>query len=182
MQNVYQSPIVIIGTIVLAAITLVVLFIFQRRHAGNKYKPSKKELDRILNEQKSRAAAPAENPEIVAQSPTGQVNARVYDAATRSFGFRWINRLPDKDYGRQWDFGNIHGFSVFKDLYGQITPVVPSIDLHHSPAELYEAINTEEDIATTIAPQKADNSKIKIGLLVFAAVVALFLMFLAARG
>lgn len=179
MEAIYNSPITTIATISVAAgvfITFLVLYFLRRNKANGVRKTNK-------GKEAGWENMPADlPPEIAEFSPTGQVNALVMDDKTRSFGLRWLNMRPDVDYGRLWLYGNHNVFWLEKTRDGKVLPVVPVEDMDHSPGELYEALQTRDDIDETLAPQKSENSKIKVGLLVAAACVALFLMFLAAKG
>jgi hypothetical protein len=179
MEAIYNSPITTIATISVSAgvfITFLVIYFLRRNKAHGVRKTNKGKEAGIIE---ALADLP---PEIAKYSPTGQVNALVMDDKTRSFGLRWLNMRPGADYGRLWLYGNHNVFWLQKKRDGTILPVVPEEDMDHSPGELYEALQTRDDIDETIAPQKGSDSKIKIGLLVAAACVALFLMFLAAKG
>jgi hypothetical protein len=65
---------------------------------------------------------------------------------------------------------------------GQFTTVIPPVDMDNSPSRLYKALNTKEYVAETIAPRREGDKKAKMTLLIITAIVAMFLMYLAAKG
>jgi len=112
-------------------------------------------------------------------SKTGVINARIYDPAKRSRAYRHVELIPGKNYGRQWLCGTYRVFAL-KVGTGGLEPVVPPSDMGHPTSELYEALQTKDDVAEVLGNKNNESKNIKIGLLVLAAIVALFLMFMKA--
>ena len=54
-----------------------------------------------------------------------------------------------------------------------------SATMDHPTSEVYEAIQTKDDVKEVFGDHDESDNKLKIGMLVLAACVALFLMFMA---
>ena len=89
---------------------------------------------------------------------------------------------PGKDYGRQCRYGTNLVFCLEIGSDNELRPVVPPVVLNHPPSELYEALQTEDDVLTVLGPQTKPGDKIRLGWLIAAARVALFLMYLSASA
>jgi len=128
---------------------------------------------KIQNEEKLK---PPEPMEVI--SKKGVINARIYDVQHRARYLRHIDLIPGKDYGRQWLCGKDYVFALQKD--GDVlTPREAPRSMEHPPSELYEALQTKDDVAEVLGNRSDDDNKMKWGLLVFGACVALFIAFMA---
>jgi len=121
---------------------------------------------------------PPEPTEVI--SKTGTMNARIYDIKHLKRCFRHVELLPDKDYGRYWDDGQKKFFKLVITPTG-LQPLQEYFDysMKHSHPELIMAISTYEYMKGGFGKHDESGDKIKLGLLVFAACVALFIMFMA---
>jgi hypothetical protein len=113
-------------------------------------------------------------------STDGKINALVVDVKKKLFRPMHVELFPDKDYGRQWEY------LQYNDLYylvrhadGTVEPINPPQILADSPSELYEAIQTSEDMQEVFGFQEAGSNKDKLFLIVIISGVALFIMFMA---
>jgi hypothetical protein len=127
------------------------------------------------------AAYLGEQPKVQIEKITkeGVINARIYDVAHRTRSLRHVELLKDKDYGRQWLCGPNLVFALQKNIDGTLTVIRPPKSMEHPPSELYEALQTKDDVAEVLGNRSEEGDKIKLGLLVMAACVALFIMFMA---
>jgi len=108
----------------------------------------------------------------------GVINARIYDTEHRARYLRHVELIKGKDYGRQWLCGKDSVFALQKNG-NKLTPIIPPKSMEHPPSELYEALQTKDDVAEVMGNRDESGDKIKLGLLVLAACVALFIMFMA---
>ena len=119
-------------------------------------------------------------PELVESwSKEGEVNAEIVNPVSRTIGFYHVNLLPNKDYGRQWliQAKNIYSLRIVID--GKLEKMPHNTSMTHPTSEVYEALQTKEDIKEVFGNHDEGENKLKIGMLVLAACVALFLMFMA---
>lgn len=174
-QTMYSNPVYIIGTAVVVALALLTFYIIRTR--GSR-KAKKVKVD--SEPDKEAEAAPGEM--ISPESEEGEVNALVHDVRNRAFGLRYVRLQVGKAYGRQWHYLNHLVYWLCLGMNGVLTPIVPPDTLDHSPTELYEALETKDDTYTVLGPQNKALDKIRLGLIVLAACVALFLMYLANKG
>lgn len=112
----------------------------------------------------------------------GHPNVLLLDVRRRRRCLRYMEGIKaGKDYGRQWLFGTNLVFLLCLTADNTLYPVVPPVEMKHTPAELYEALQTKEDVEEVLGPEKEEHNGVKYGLLVAAACVALFLMFAYTR-
>jgi len=128
---------------------------------------------KIQNEEKLK---PPEPMEVI--SKKGVINARIYDTEHRARYLCHVELIKGKDYGRQWLCGKDSVFALQKKG-DKLTPIIPPKSMEHPPSELYEALQTKDDVAEVMGNRDESGDKIKLGLLVLAACVALFIMFMA---
>jgi len=164
----------LVPVMLLAGLAVVLYVVKTRRNAAGGVR-GKVSDDTAATEEE---AASAEG-EVVLPVGSGHVNALVMDTTQRSFGRRTVILQPGKNYGRQWRYGTDLVYWLYVAKEG-LKPVVPPEDLTHPPSELYEALQTKADVETVFGPRAKPADKVRIGLLVAAACVALFLMYLSA--
>lgn len=126
-----------------------------------------------------RDKEPEEKEQIIKERP---YNALIYDDVHRLRYKAQITRLAGKDYGRQWRYGSDPLFSLELTPNGQLVPTPFPATLEHSPTELYESIQTRDDMQEVFGSQEHPGDKVKMWLLIILAVVVVFLMYLKARG
>ena len=107
----------------------------------------------------------------------GVINARIYDVQHRTRYLRHVKLIKDKDYGRQWLCGKDYVFALQKNG-DKLTPIIPPKSMEHPPSELYEALQTKDDVAEVMGNRDESGDKIKLGLLILLAGVVVFLMFI----
>jgi hypothetical protein len=119
-------------------------------------------------------------PKVLTEKITekGIINARIYDMQHRTRYLRHVELIPGKEYGRQFLCGKDYVFALKKDG-DKLTPVEPPKSMEHPPSELYEALQTKDDVKEVMGNRDESGDKLKLGLLVLAACVALFIMFMA---
>ena len=119
-------------------------------------------------------------PELVESwSKDGEVNAEIVNPVSRTIGFYHVNLLPNKDYGRQWLIQAKNIYSLRIGIDGKLEKMPHNTSMTHPTSEVYEALQTKEDIKEVFGNHDEGENKLKIGMLVLAACVALFLMFMA---
>ena len=119
-------------------------------------------------------------PELVESwSKGGEVNAEIVNPVSRTIGFYHVNLLPNKDYGRQWLIQSKNIYSLRIGADGKLEKMPHNTSMTHPTSEVYEALQTKEDIKEVFGNHDEGENKLKIGMLVLAACVALFLMFMA---
>jgi len=112
-------------------------------------------------------------------SKIGDINAEIVNPAHRTIGFYHVDMLPGKDYGRQWLIQAKSVFSLRIGKDGSLEPMDHNTLMDHPTSEAYEAIQTKDDMVEVFGNHDEGDNKLKIGMLVLAACVALFLMFMA---
>lgn len=111
---------------------------------------------------------------------SGKSNALMVNVKMRKMVMVNVQLKPEKNYGRQWDYAPYTGIYFLKrNLDGSIEPTVPSEVIADSPTELYEAIQTFDDVREVFGWQEEGTDKFKLGMLILASVIALFIMFMA---
>ena len=119
-------------------------------------------------------------PELVESwSKEGEVNAEIVNPVSRTIGFYHVNLLSNKDYGRQWLIQAKNIYSLRIGIDGKLEKMPHNTSMTHPTSEVYEALQTKEDIKEVFGNHDEGENKLKIGMLVLAACVALFLMFMA---
>lgn len=110
----------------------------------------------------------------------GSPNVMILDMKRRRRYLRFMEKIQtSKDYGRQWLYGTNWVFLLCLNAENVLAPVMPPVDMNHSPEELYEALDTRDDTLEVLGPQKEENNTVKIGWIILIAGCALFLMFAA---
>jgi hypothetical protein len=176
MGKYFTSPflIVIVGVIGIA-VFFIVRFIMKLRKRSRKQKADR-------TNDISVVPSDVQEEKITKE---GIINARIYDAQHRSRSLRHVELIKGKDYGRQFLCGTNLVFALKKDddyiknKCDFLMPITPPKSMEHPPSELYEALQTKEDVAEVLGNRDESGDKIKLGLLVLAACVALFIMFMA---
>lgn len=176
MQEFYSNPAMIMIPVSLAFLVILAVWLV------GKNKRPQVQGKAIVEAVQGSTAPDTLVEEVLLKSETGLVNALVEDVKARSTGKRWVKMQPGKDYGRQWQYDGALFFWLVREINGVLYPVLPQEDFNHSTAELYEALQTRDDMYEVLGPQSHDSDKIRLGLLVAACIVALFLMYLAMKG
>ena len=131
-----------------------------------------------VQEAKAQSSEKIELPEVISRD--GVINAVVVDGKTRKFGARHVELKPNVNYGRQWDYAPHTGiYFLYRDRDGKITPVTPWEVISDSPSELYEAVQTTDDMTEVFGWLDEGSDKFKLIYLIIAALVALFIAFMA---
>ena len=146
-----------------------------------------KKLDDLHRQLNPNEPEPSPQPEIVPEQPKpveswsreGDINAEIVNPQERTVGFYHAELIPNKDYGRSWLIGGKNVFSLRINNKNELEKVPHSATMEHPTSEVYEAIQTKEDIKEVFGNHDEGDNKLKIGMLVLAACVALFLMFMA---
>jgi len=166
----------LVPVVLLAAVAIAVYVVKTRRNAAGGVRGKVSDDTAAAKEEPAGAKG-----EVVLPVGSGPINALVMDTTPRSFGRRTVVLQPGKNYGRQWRYGTDLVYWLYVTKEG-LKPVVPPEDLTHPPSELYEALQTKADVETVFGPRAKPVDKVRIGLLVAAACVALFLMYLSASS
>jgi len=168
------NPLYLVPVVLLAAVAIVLYIAKTRRNAAGSVR------GKVSDDTTAATEEPAGTEgEVVLPVGSGRINALVMDTTQRSFGRRTVMMQPGKNYGRQWRYGTDLVYWLYVTKEG-LKSVVPPEDLTHPPSELYEALQTKADVETVFGPRAKPADKVRIGLLVAAACVALFLMYLSA--
>jgi len=168
------NPLYLVPVVLLAGLAIAVYVVKTRRSAAGGAR------GKVSDDTTAAEEGPASaEGEVVLPVGSGHVNALVMDTTQRSFGRRTVTLQSGKNYGRQWRYGTDLVYWLYVTKEG-LKPVVPPEDLTHPPSELYEALQTKADVETVFGPRARPADRIRIGLLVAAACVALFLMYLSA--
>jgi len=126
------------------------------------------------------AEVPPEEPKPVESwSKEGVVNAEIVNPVARTIGFYHVDLVPNKDYGRSWLIGGKNIYSLRINNKNELEKMLHNATMEHPTSEVYEAIQTKDDIKEVFGNHDEGDNKLKIGMLVLAACVALFLMFMA---
>lgn len=128
---------------------------------------------------KGQATAPASTPPArkEAWSKKGSINAEIINPLHRTVGLYHVDLEPNKDYGRQYLINSNHVFSLrINPVTNTLEPAPHSRTMDHPPSEVYESIQTKELVTEVFGDHDEGDNKLKIGMLVLAACVALFLM------
>lgn len=142
----------------------------------------KAEIDRLEKETILEVPPPAQPATQVTGraekwSKEGFINAEIIDPVRRTIGLYHLDLEENKDYGRQYLIGGNWIFSLrINPSTGQLDPAPHSVTMDHPPSEVYECIQTKEMVVEVFGDHDEEQNKLKIGLLVLAACVALFLM------
>jgi len=176
-MEIFNSPILylILGVICAAGIGAY-YYLSKRRKPGtaNKQQPN---IKTAAGKPEDKNPDKSDKPEHEDISTEGNINALVFDPAHRSWGLRCVSLIKGKNYGRQWLYLNYLVFAVCMDAKSVLQPVGVPEDMDHTPSELYEAIQTEDDVEEVFGKKEKQSDKIKIWYLVVVTVVVLFLMF-----
>lgn len=114
-------------------------------------------------------------------STEGELNALVVDHKTRCFGLRKVELQPGKDYGRQRTYFQAKEPVYFLErlLTGEIRAKIPPENIKETPTELYEAIQTAEDVDEVFGwRNQGENFKLLIWVIaaIVAMVISLFVL------
>jgi hypothetical protein len=109
----------------------------------------------------------------------GEINAEIVNPKRRTIGRYCVKLLDSKDYGRQYLIDGQYLYSLRIGADGILQKMPHSVDMKHPTSELYEAIQTKEDMKEVFGNHDEGGDKLKIGLLVLGGCIALFLMFMA---
>ena len=125
--------------------------------------------------EKRQSEAPKENVSV-----DGEINALLVDKKKRMFRPMHVDLLPDKNYGRQWEYNQYPAlYYLARNPDGSIEPLLPAEILSDSPTELYEAVQTTDDMMEVFGWLDTGGNKSRLFLMVVMAVVTLFIMFMA---
>ena len=125
--------------------------------------------------EKRQSEGPKENVSV-----DGEINALLVDKKKRMFRPMHVDLLPDKNYGRQWEYNQYPAlYYLARNPDGSIEPLVPAEILSDSPTELYEAVQTTDDMQEVFGWLDTGSNKSRLFLMVIMAVVTLFIMFMA---
>jgi len=124
-------------------------------------------------------ALPEEPKPVESWSKEGEINAEIVNPILRTIGFYHVELIPNKDYGRSWLIGGKNIYSLRINDKHELEKLTHNTTMQHPTSEVYEAIQTKEDIKEVFGNHEEGDNKLKIGMLVLAACVALFLMFMA---
>jgi len=122
---------------------------------------------------------PEEPKPVESWSKEGVVNAEIVNPVARTIGFYHVDLVPNKDYGRSWLIGGKNIYSLRINNKNELEKMLHNATMEHPTSEVYEAIQTKDDIKEVFGNHDEGDNKLKIGMLVLAACVALFLMFMA---
>jgi hypothetical protein len=122
---------------------------------------------------------PEEAKPVESWSKEGVVNAEIVNPVARTIGFYHVDLVPNKDYGRSWLIGGKNIYSLRINNKNELEKMLHNATMEHPTSEVYEAIQTKDDIKEVFGNHDEGDNKLKIGMLVLAACVALFLMFMA---
>lgn len=174
----FTSPLylVILGVGVIAVILMVRVIMKLRKRPNKK---AKSDLTYDLTTPTGIFFEKVEVEQVEKITKEGVINARIYNTEHRSRSLRHVELIPGEDYGRQWLYGPNLVFALQENKDGTLTVIRPPKSMEHPPSELYEALQTKDDVAEVLGNRSEDSDKIKLGLLVMAACVALFIMFMA---
>jgi hypothetical protein len=106
-------------------------------------------------------------------------NAEIVNPLHRTIGLYHVELIKGKDYGRTYLVGGQNVFSLRMLLDGSLERLPHNTAMDHPPSEVYRAIHTKEKVREVFGDHDEGDNKLKIGLLVLAACVALFIMFMA---
>ena len=102
------------------------------------------------------------------------------DKKKRIFRPMHVYLLPDKNYGRQWEYNQYTArYYLARNRDGSIEPLLPAEILFDSPTELYEAVQTTDDMMEVLGWLDTGGNKSTLFLMVVMAVVTLYIMFMA---
>ena len=149
----------------------------------------KNKKEKIVKEKLAAAEKPATSDTYIAVKETnklqeswtknGEINAEIVNPKKRTIGRYCVKLLEAKDYGRQYLIDGFYLYSLRIGDDGVLQKMPHSIDMKHPTSELYEAIQTKEDMKEVFGNHDDGMDKMKIGLLVLGGCIALFLMFMA---
>jgi len=106
-------------------------------------------------------------------------NAEIVNPLHRTIGLYHVELIKGKDYGRTYLVGGANVFSLRMLADGSLERLPHNTSMDHPPSEVYRAIHTKEKVKEVFGDHDEGDNKLKIGLLVLAACVALFIMFMA---
>lgn len=109
-------------------------------------------------------------------------NALVFDKARRRFGLRRITMIPGKDYGQTYQRFNYMVFLLEKTLHGEYFPLILKETIEHSPGELYEALQTMEDVRILWGSRSSQPVNFKLWMFILAIVVLIAIAFMSTQA
>jgi len=112
-------------------------------------------------------------------SKNGEINAEIVDPRSHTIGKYHVELLAGKDYGRQFYATPNYLYELRITTDGVLEPLPHYLKMDVPPSEIYRAINTKEKVKEVFGNHEEGGDKLKLGLLVFAGCIALFLMFMA---
>jgi hypothetical protein len=122
----------------------------------------------------------ADEKAVETMSLEGPINALVVNVKKKMFRPMHVDLKPDKDYGREWEY------LTYKNLYWlrrnpdrTVEVILPPEVLADSPTELYEAVQTADDMDEVFGWQDTGGNKSRLFLMVIAGLVTIFIMFMA---
>jgi hypothetical protein len=123
--------------------------------------------------------------EVIIEPPeevnlSGAINALLVVDKRRVFRPVHIELKPNKSYGRQWEYAPYNSvYFLERKEDNSIVPIIPPEILSDSPSELYEAVQTFDDVQEVFGWLNTGGDKLRIWMYVLIAGVAIFIMFMA---
>ncbi len=110
-------------------------------------------------------------------SKKGEINAEIINPVHRTIGLYHVELAPNKDYGRQYLYNSRWIFSLrINPDTNELQPAPHTRTMDHPPSEVYESIQTKELVTEVFGDHDEGDNKMKLGMLILAACIALFLM------
>jgi len=154
-------------------------FFFMRKNKAERAAKELKEAEKPAVTSETYTTIPEQDKLWESWDKKGENNAEIVDPKRRTIGRYHVNLLDGKDYGRQFLVDGFYLYSLRIDKDGVLQQMPHSIDMKHPTSELYEAVQTKEDMEEVIGNHDESGDKFKMVFLVVGACIALFLMFMA---